>query len=527
MCHHGTTLLHAELRFFVEHGPQTLPQPGEGAGDLRDGGVVPAAGQIPRGAVVVPFRIAGSEELAVSRLRVPLHHRAEAAHGRGPQVQLPIRDFPGEAADIKAPEQHAGKPGAETRAELAPQLLPRAQLISGPVNGHGLGARVSGPAERHALHAVFLHPAVIGLHILHGIAVVGLAARRAIRQTDIAAKQEFAAVGLESFHAHFQQGPTLVKPPAAGFRVGEIRQKTPGEPFVRDHIGRTVRMPHHIPSGDGFLPVPAGGLHVRTVVQRFQHGNLPQYQMQPLIPDAPHRPRRVGPDGIPAVEGAFIAPRFQHHDGGRAIVLFQHGELLIHVRVAVPAVGADPQPEGPLRRQHAFSRQGQIGPKLGGGGSRQQMIRDSRPCGGLDANGSPLFKGKADVLSRVPEPAEAAVRQEHGHGQIAPRALLRKVLHHLTAAAPALLIGAVKALAGAVHMALTAPQRRFHPGGRSVRPQKEGDFRAGKRPQRPERVSAKAQGAFRLPGRASQGQRRAAFLPFGAQIYAGNQLGPA
>ena len=40
------------------------------------------------------------------------------------------------------------------------------------------------------------------------------------------------------------------------------------------------------------------------------------------------------------------------------------------------------------------------------------MIRDSRPCGRLDANDSPLFKGKADVLSRVPEPAEAAVRQD-------------------------------------------------------------------------------------------------------------------
>ena len=100
--------------------------------------------------------IAGGEELAVSRLRVPLHHRAEAAHGRGPQIQLPIRNLPGEAADIKAPEQHAGQPGAEARAELAPQLLPRAELISGPVNGHGLGARVSGPAERHALHAVCL-----------------------------------------------------------------------------------------------------------------------------------------------------------------------------------------------------------------------------------------------------------------------------------------------------------------------------------------------------------------------------------
>ena len=136
-------------------------------------------------------------------------------------------------------------------------------------------------------------------------------------------------------------------------------------------------------------------------------------------------------------------------------------------------------------------------------------------------------KGKADVFSRVPEPAEAAVRQEHGHGQIAPRALPGEMLRHLSAAAPALLIGAVKALAGAVHMALTAPQRRFHPGGRSVWPQKEGDFRAGKRPQRPERVSAKAQGAFRLPGRASQGQRCTAVLLFSAQIHAGNQLGPA
>ena len=246
-----------------------------------------------------------------------------------------------------------------------------------------------------------------------------------------------------------------------------------------------------------------------------------------MIPDAPHRPRRVGPDGIPAVEGAFIAPRFQHHDGGRAIVLFQHGELFLHVRIAVPAVGADPQPEGPLRRQHAFARQGQIGPKLGGGGSRQQMIRDSRPCGGLDANDSPLFKGKADVLSRVPEPAEAAVRQEHGHRQIAPRALPGEMLRHLSAASPALLIGAVKALAGAVHMALTAPQHRFHPGGRSVRPQKEGDFRAGKRPQRPKHVLAKMQRAFRLPERASQGQRRAALLTLGAQINAGAQLRPA
>ena len=76
-------------------------------------------------------------------------------------------------------------------------------------------------------------------------------------------------------------------------------------------------------------------------------------------------------------------------------------------------------------------------------------------------------------------------------------------------------------------MMMAALQRRFHPGGRSVRPQKEGDFRAGKRPQRPERVSAKAQGAFRLPGRASQGQRRAALLTLGAQINAGAQLRPA
>ena len=179
-------------------------------------------------------------------------------------------------------------------------------------------------------------------------------------------------------------------------------------------------MPHHIPSGDGFLPVPADGFHVRAVVQRFQYGDLPQHQMQPMIPDAPHRLRRVGPDRIPAIEGAFIAPCFQHHDGCRAVLLFQHGKLLVHVRVAVPAVGADPQPEGPFRRQHTFAGQIQIGPKLGGWRSQQQMIGDSRPCGGFDANGSPLFKGKADVFSCVPEPAEPAVRQEHGHRQIAP-----------------------------------------------------------------------------------------------------------
>ena len=155
------------------------------------------------------------------------------------------------------------------------------------------------------------------------------------------------------------------------------------------------------------------------------------------------------------------------------------------------------------------------------------MIRDSRPCGGLDANDSPLFKGKADVFSRVPEPAEPAVRQEHGHRQIAPRALPGEMLHHLTAAAPALLIGAVKSFSRAINMALTAPQHRFHPGGRSILPQKERNRCAGKRPQRPERVSAKAQGAIRLPGRASQGQRRAALLTLSAQIHAGNQLGPA
>ena len=246
-----------------------------------------------------------------------------------------------------------------------------------------------------------------------------------------------------------------------------------------------------------------------------------------MIPDAPHRPRRVGPDGIPAVEGAFIAPRFQHHDGSRAIMLLQQGKLFIHIRVAVPAVGADPQPEGPFRRQHGVAGPLKIGAQLGGRGSCQQILLHFRPGGGFDTDASIFFKGKADVLSRVPEPAEPAVRQDQGHRQIAPRPLLRKVLHHLTAAAPALLIGAVKPLARAVDMMVAAPQHRFHPGGRSVRPQKEGDFRAGKRPQRPERVSAKAQGAFRLPGRASQGQRCTAVLPFGAQIYAGNQLGPA
>ena len=153
MGHHGTAFLHADLCFFVKHRPQAFPQPSESAGDLRNGGVVPPTGQIPRGTIVVPRRVAGGEELAVSRLRVPLHHRAEATHGRGPQVQLPIRNLPGEAADVKAPEQHAGQPGAEARAELAPQFFPCTQLISGPVDGHGLRARIPCTAERHARNA--------------------------------------------------------------------------------------------------------------------------------------------------------------------------------------------------------------------------------------------------------------------------------------------------------------------------------------------------------------------------------------
>ena len=100
-----------------------------------------------------------------------------------------------------------------------------------------------------------------------------------------------------------------------------------------------------------------------------------------------------------------------------------------------------------------------------------------------------------------------------GIGQIAPRALLCEMLRHLSAASPALLVWAVKSLAGAVHMALTAPQRRFHPGGLSVRPQKEGDFRAGKRPQRPERLRCQSAGGFPPPwGALPQRQRRAVFL---------------
>ena len=101
------------------------------------------------------------------------------------------------------------------------------------------------------------------------------------------------------------------------------------------------------------------------------------------------------------------------------------------------------------------------------------------------------------------------------------------MLHHLSAASPTLLIGAVKPFSRAIDMALAAPQHRFHPGGRSVLPQKKGDLRAGKRPQRPERVFVKVQRAFRLPRRVLQGQRRAAFFTFGAQIYAGIQLRPA
>ena len=76
-------------------------------------------------------------------------------------------------------------------------------------------------------------------------------------------------------------------------------------------------------------------------------------------------------------------------------------------------------------------------------------------------------------------------------------------------------------------MMMAAPQHCFHPGGRSVLTQEQHDFRAGKRSQRPNRFAAKAQGAFRLLGCLSQCQRRAAFLPFGAQINAGAQLRPA
>ena len=380
---------------------------------------------------------------------MPLHHGAEAAHGRGAQVQLRRGQFPGKAADIEPPEQNPRQPGAQARRKLCFQLGPQAQLVACPVQGTRLRAGEVRAAESHARNAVCTQEVMICAHIARRIAVMSAQSVRAVVKPRVLRKEKLPAVGLEALHAHIQQVFALVKPPAHGVGIGEVHQQAVMKPVFRNAVRRSVHIFHAVPLCDGLAFIRLKGLAGRAVPFIFDDGDLPQHQVQPALPDTAHGCGGVLPASVPvpAVEGLLVAPRLQHHHVGGIVVRFQGRQLRVHLAVAVPAVGADPQAEGPFRRQRRFAGQLDEAPEQPRGRAEKQPVATERFAlrlpGDGQAAGKVQFRG--DIALAIP--AQAGFRHEEGHGQIRLVPLPGKLFHHPAVAAPFALVHAVKAFA--------------------------------------------------------------------------------
>ena len=198
--------------------------------------------------------------------------------------------------------------------------------------------------------------------------------------------------------------------------------------------------------------------------------------MQTRVAHLLNHPLRIFPRAAPMIEGAFVAPRFQHHYGRGAVVFRQRFQLLVHVRVAAPAVGADPQAECPLGRQRGLAGQAQIRVQKLGGRAQQPRVATAGQRARRDADGR--AEGHFHVAGGVAIEAEARVRQEERRGKIRPLSLPREMLHDLSARAVSLLIHMVKSLARAPYARLRAVDGERVPRDGAVRAQSLLDFAA-------------------------------------------------
>ena len=243
------------------------------------------------------------------------------------------------------------------------------RLIASPEYAGGLDACGAGAAEGHTGTGVFLCKVVIRFDIGIRILIAHFQAIASVVEGGVAAPDHFAAIGLEAINSNIiEQVSTLRHPPVHRVRIGEVQKQAIAEPpggwdtvLASLAVSDGVALLNHV-----CLVIV---LLLPGIIGVFEHRNLPQQHLHPIVMDGIHhgggirpflaigkvtagkrlsaRPCRIGAV-IEDIEGVFVAPLFQDHYRGRNVIGLCVFYGRKHLGLSIPLIGGHPKPKCPF-----------------------------------------------------------------------------------------------------------------------------------------------------------------------------------